>query len=459
MPQTQALQQYLDLYRTHADLLRRGSCTPLNHQRAAAFEALEKHGLPTHKVERYKYTNVEAALAPNYGLNLRRLPLRNDPYATYPCRVHGMEAHLRYVVGDMVADAPADEAQLPEGVYAGSLSAFEAKKPGFIGKYYHKLAGQTYDALSELNALLVQDGLLIYLPKGVKMSRPLQIVNVSAAAAPMMTNRRMLVVAEEGAEATLLLCDHTFAEQPYLTTEVIELFAAADAHLDIYSIEETHPQNTRFCNTCVEQGERSKITYNGLTLQGGLTRNRLDVHLAGEQAVVNAYGAVIADGKQHIDNNLLIAHDAERCESDLLYKYVMDERSLGAFAGKVLVLPTGQKALSQETNANLCVSPTARAFTQPMLEIYADDVKCNHGSTVGKLDETALFYMRQRGIPESEARLLLQHAFINEVLRHIQLPALYERLSHLVELRFKRELTSCRGCKMSDTCAPSAHRK
>ena len=138
----------------------------------------------------------------------------------------------------------------------------------------------------------------------------------------------------------------------------------------------------------------------------------------------------------------------EGCTSDMLYKYVLDGHSVGAFAGLVLVEKGAQKSLSQQTNANICAAPTARAFSQPMLEIYADDVKCNHGSTIGKLDESALFYMRQRGIPEREARLILQQAFVGDVLRHIELERLRERLVHLVEMRFRGELSACAGCKM-----------
>ena len=130
----------------------------------------------------------------------------------------------------------------------------------------------------------------------------------------------------------------------------------------------------------------------------------------------------------------------------MLYKYVLDGQSNGAFAGKVYVAPGAQQTASEQTNANICVTPTARAFSQPMLEIYADDVKCNHGSTIGKLDEGALFYMRQRGISEAEARLMLQHAFINDVLRHVDIEHLHDRLSHLVDLRFRKEL-GCHGCK------------
>ncbi len=183
-------------------------------------------------------------------------------------------------------------------------------------------------------------------------------------------------------------------------------------------------------------------------LTGGVTRNQLDFLLAGAGASATANGAVIADGRQRVDNNILVEHAAPQCTSDLLYKYVLDGSSIGAYAGKVLVREGAQQTASEQTNANICASSEARAYSQPMLEIYADDVKCNHGSTVGKLDEAALFYMRQRGIMEAEARLLLQHAFINDVLQRVTLEGLRDRLSHLVDLRFRGQLSRCRDCSM-----------
>lgn len=158
------------------------------------------------------------------------------------------------------------------------------------------------------------------------------------------------------------------------------------------------------------------------------------------------YGCVVADGEQHVDNNTLIDHQAANCQSTELYKYVLDDKAVGAFAGRVLVREGAQKTVSQETNANLCATKTARMFSQPMLEIYADDVKCSHGSTVGQINDAALFYMRQRGIPEEEARLLLKFAFVGEVLDSIKLDALRDRLHFLVEQRFRGELGKCSGC-------------
>lgn len=440
--------QYLQLYSTQADLLQSKSCSTLNKQREKAATMLERNGLPTTKVERYKYTDADAFLAPDFGLNLQRITGNNNPYASYRCNVPGLSTHLYYVVNDVVCAPQNEKAALPEGVVVTSICQAATSHPEIVEKYYHQAAGREYDGITALNTMLVQDGLFIYLPEGTTLSQPLQIVNISAARVDLMSNRRLLIIAEANANAAILLCDHAEGEQKYLTTQVVEIFANEGAKVDLYSIEETNENNTRFCNLYAELQKGSHVTFNGVTLHNGRTRNRLDFRMLGEGATVGAYGSVIADGKEHVDNSILATHAASSCQSDMLYKYVLDGSSVGAFAGKVLVEEGAQKSLSQQTNANLCASPEARAYSQPMLEIYADDVKCNHGSTIGKLDENALFYMRQRGIEESEARLLLQHAFVNEVLQRIQIDYLRERISHLVEKRFRGELQQCQGCKM-----------
>ena len=220
------------------------------------------------------------------------------------------------------------------------------------------------------------------------------------------------------------------------------------AHLSLYDIEETHLLCTRYNSVFVHQGRNSSLHHTSLTLFNGHTRNRLDVVLAGEGSEVTANGCVIADKMQHVDNNTLIDHRVPRCQSSELYKYVLDDSSVGAFAGKVLVREGAQKTLSKETNANLCATSSARMYSQPMLEIYADDVQCSHGSTVGQMDESALFYMRQRGIDEKEARLLLKAAFITEVIESIPLESLRDRLHVLVDKRMRGELSKCEGCKL-----------
>ena len=221
-----------------------------------------------------------------------------------------------------------------------------------------------------------------------------------------------------------------------------------NASLDLYCLEETHAKNTRVSNVYIDQQRGSRVNHNVITLHNGTTRNMLNLNLNGEGAECYCSGCVIADKQQHVDNNTLITHHAAHCQSDELYKYVLDEQAVGAFAGKVYVAPGAQKTVSQMTNQNLCATREARMFTQPMLEIYADDVKCAHGSTVGQLNDAAMFYMQQRGIPSHEARLLLQFAFINEVVDKMKLQPLRDRLHYLIEKRFRGELNKCEGCRL-----------
>jgi Fe-S cluster assembly protein SufD len=315
-------------------------------------------------------------------------------------------------------------------------------------RYYARLASTADDGVTALNTMLAQDALLIYVPRHVQVAHTVQVLNILRSDVDLMVNRRVLIVVEEGASAKLLFCDHAADDRSFLTTQVIEAFVAEGAHLDLYCLEETHARNTRVSNLYIEQQANSHVSHNVVTLHNGVTRNRMDLRLAGEGASCSCNGCVIADKEQHVDNNTLITHRVPHCTSTELYKYVLDDKSTGAFAGRVLVEHGAQKTSSQMTNQNLTATREARMYTQPMLEIYADDVKCAHGSTVGQLNDAALFYMRQRGISLSEAKLLLQNAFINEVIDKMQLEPLRDRLHYLVEKRFRGELNKCSGCKL-----------
>lgn len=439
--------QYTELFTANRAALCDHSCEVLNRAREEAAEDFARYGFPSTKVERYKYTDVDAAFAPDYGLNLHQVLPPVDPYKAYRCSVPNLSTWQYFVINDTFYTVPRP-ATLPDGVVVSSLREAAEIMPEKVRNFYACLARTSKDGITALNTMLVQDGVFIYVPKGVKLSHPIQIVNVSAASVDLMTNRRVLMIVEDDAEAKVLFCDHSENDHNYLNTQVVEVCLERNAQLAIYSLEETTEQNKRFNNLYVEQQEGSHLTLGSITLHNGLTRNRTDINLRGENASVEAYGAVVADKHQHIDNNILVDHAACNCKSDMLYKYVLDDQSVGAFAGRVLVREGAQHTESEQVNANLCASPDARMFTQPMLEIYADDVRCNHGSTIGRFDENALFYMRQRGIEEEEARLLLRHAFINDVIRRIQLEPLRDRLGYLIEKRFRGQLDHCEGCRM-----------
>ena len=444
----QSENQYIDLYQDCRSMIMEHSCKGMNDVRDEAFEDFKRLGFPTKKVERYKYTDVPALFEPNYGLNLNRLDIPVDPYEAFRCDVPNLSTSLYFVVNDAFYDKALPKKELPEGVIIGSLAKIAAERPELIEKYYAKIAKTAEDGITALNTMLAQDGLLIYVPKGVVIDKAVQVINILRSDVDLMVNRRVLIIVEERAEIKLLFCDHAADDKRFLATQVIEAYVGAGAALDLYCLEETHAKNVRVSNVFISQQDNSRVNHNVITLHNGVTRNRTDLVFEGEGAECNLAGCVIADKQQHVDNNTLIDHKVGRCTSNELYKYVLDDNAVGAFAGRVLVRHGAQHTVSQETNQNLCAKKTARMFTQPMLEIYADDVKCAHGSTVGQLNDAALFYMQQRGISRKEAKLLLEFAFINEVIDKMSLEPLRDRLHYLVEKRFRGELNKCEGCRL-----------
>ena len=444
----QSEKQYIELYEQCRSLICSHSADVMNAQRDRAFEDFKRLGFPTRKVERYKYTDMEALFEPDYGLNLSRLDIPVNPYDAFKCDVPNLSTSLYFVINDVFHTKTKPKSHLPEGVVVGSLSAVAAERPELIAKHYAKIARTDEDGITALNTMLAQDGLVVYVPKGVRVERTIQVVNILRSDVDLMANRRVLIVVEDGAEVKLLFCDHADDDRNFLTTQVIEAYVGDNAGLDLYCLEETHAKNVRVSNLYIDQQANSRVNHNIITLHNGVTRNRTDLVLNGEGAECNLCGCVIADKQERVDNNTLIDHRAAHCTSHELYKYVLDGQATGAFAGRVLVREGAQKTVSQETNQNLCATKEARMYTQPMLEIYADDVKCSHGSTVGQLNDAALFYMRQRGISLKEAKLLLEFAFVNEVIDQMRLEPLRDRLHYLVEKRFRGELNKCEGCRL-----------
>ena len=434
--------QYIELYKQTRAMIHEHSSDVMNRVRDEAFERFASAGFPSKKVERYKYTDIQKLFAPDYGLNLNRLTIPVDPYNAFHCDVPNLSTSLYFVVNDGFYQDEKPKGHLPEGVVIGSLKEFATSE------YYNQLAGKANDATTDLNTMLAQDGLYVFVPKNVKVDRAIQVINILRSDVDLMVNRRVLIVLEEGAELKMLFCDHAADDRNFLATQVIEAYVGENASLDLYCLEETHAKNVRVSNVYIDQQANSRVKHNVITLHNGITRNKLDLTFSGEGAECQCYGCVIADKQQHVDNNTLITHKVPHCTSNELYKYVLDDKAIGAFAGRVLVEHGAQKTSSQMTNQNLTATKEARMYTQPMLEIYADDVKCAHGSTVGQLNDAALFYMRQRGISLAEAKMLLQNAFINEVIDKMQLEPLRDRLHHLVEKRFRGELNKCEGCKL-----------
>ena len=444
----QSEKQYIDLYNETQGMIKQHSCDVLNKVRDKAFEDFKRQGFPTKKMERYKYTDISKLFAPNYGLNLQRLKMPINPYEEFKCDVPDLNTSLYFVVNDQFYTDQLPKPQLNDGIVVDSFLNALKTHSEIITKHYAKLADTAKDALTAFNTMLAQDGLFVYVPKDVKADRTIQVINILRSDVNLMLNRRILIVLEDGAELSMLFCDDSADDRKFLATQVIEAYVGNNAKLELNCLEETHLKNVRISNVYIDQQKNSRVSHNIITLHNGVTRNKLDLTFSGEGSECFLNGCVVADKHEHVDNNTVINHSVGNCTSNQLYKYVLDDHAVGAFAGLVYVAKDAQKTLSHEVNQNLCASSTAHMYTQPMLEIYADDVQCNHGSTVGQLNNAALFYMQQRGIDKREAKLLLEFAFVNEVIDKMELVPLRDRLHHLVEKRFRGELDKCRGCQL-----------
>lgn len=440
---------YTGLFRKNRQLVDNGSCAVMNALRADALAALEKYGLPDSGMEEYLHTKVSEWLAPDWGMNIGRVNIPVSLNAGFRCSVPNLSTLLYYLADDrFVASDTVSRQSLPDGVLIGGLREIAQSNPEIIARYYGRIADINRAGIAALNTLFAQDGFVVYVPDGMVLDKPVQLVTLLQSPVDMMVTRRVLIVLGRGAGLRLLMCDHLSDSHNYLSNQVTEVLAGPDSSLELYDMEETAAQNRRVSELFIRQEAGSNVAVTGITLNNGKTRNSAYVTLAGQGACLRLDGVAIADGNQHVDNLTFVDHQVSDCQSNELFKYVLDDESVGSFAGKVLVREGSQRTSSQQTNRNICLKRTARMFTQPQLEIYADDVKCSHGATVGQLDEKALFYMRQRGIPEDDARTLLMMAFTDEVIGRIGLEPLQQRLRHLVERRFKNGSGLCEGCEV-----------
>ncbi|MDE6268714.1 MAG: Fe-S cluster assembly protein SufD [Muribaculaceae bacterium] len=448
------LKQYLDLYRENRETIEQSSTPVLNALRTNALTVLEKEGsrLPGKCDEGYEKTAVDEMFAPDYGVNINGVKLPVDPSLTFKCDVPSVSTLLALVVGDTFIPTRTLLNNLPAGVTVTSLADASRTMPETVEKFLGKIANED-EAGVALNSLLVRDGLMVHVAEGVKAEKPIQIVNIFNTPVPTMAVRRVLVVAEENSSVKLLFCDHTQRDDTdYLDSQVIEVAVEAGAEVDICDIEESSPRTHRFSQLFTKQGNDSKLKVTGVTLVNGETRNNFTVKVEGNGCDTRLDGMAIGKASQSIDNRTYLLHASDHCSSNQLFKYVLDDSSRGAFEGLIEVAKGARFNEAYQSNRNILASKAARMHTKPQLLIYNDDVKCSHGATTGQLDERAIFYMQQRGIPQNEARTMLMQAFMVDIIEKVSIEGLSDRLRHLVERRFRGEDALCGDCSAS--CTP-----
>lgn len=442
-----SLTQYIELFSQHSSLVNQGSCDIMNRMRPEAFDILSNSELPKKGSENYETTDLNEILAPDYGLNLARVNIDVNPAAPFHCGVPNMTPALFFFRNDIYAHAENAHKSLPEGLFVGSLRKFCDQFPALAEKYYGKIS-DIRNPLVALNSLFAQDGIVIWAKEGVKWDKPVQIVGILENGMPLMAVRRILIIAEKEADIKVLVCDHTQTDNVNLLNLVTtEIVAGENAKVEICEMEESSEQTSRLSSMYVRQDAGSHVGATGVTLYNGNSRNEYFCTFSGPNASLNLAGMAIEDCNRKIDTFSKVTHTFPGCHTQELFKYVADDNAVAAFSGLIKVLKGASKTEAFQSNRNIIGNDGARVYSKPTLEIYDDDVKCSHGSAIGQLDFSQIFYMRTRGLSEEEAKFLLKQAFMADVIDSVAMPEFRLRLHSLVERRFAGEQRNCASCK------------
>ena len=439
-------EKYLGLYKDNISKISGVSSPFINSFRAPAVEKFRELGIPTKKNEAYKYTNLSVFFDHDYESYYMPLPADFVKAEEFRCDVTDLDAHGIVLLNGFYPTINEKLRQLPSGVWIGSLNAAAMKFPELVKKHYGKYAKSDTDGLIDLNTAMASDGVFVYVPEGVALTKPVQVVDLVQADEDMFSQHRNLIIVEKSAEFSIIICDHTLSPQKFLTNAVTEVFVGENAHFDLIRVQNEHNAACKITHTFIHQEKNSVASSNNMTLHGGLIRNSTYHYLGGEGAECFSYGLFLTDKWQHVDNFVNVDHAFPKCTSNQLFKGVLDDMSTGAFNGRILVRPDAQGTLAYQKNNNILLTDDARMDTKPQLEIFADDVKCSHGATIGQVDSDALFYLQSRGINKREARLMLMFGFAHEVIQNIKIEALRDRMDNLVMQRLKGELSRCASC-------------
>ncbi|MFV8358946.1 Fe-S cluster assembly protein SufD [Flavobacterium sp. LS1P3] len=403
----------------------------LHDVRTAAIKNFEDKGFPTKKDEAWKYTSLNAIL-------------KND-FTVFPKQENAVE--FNHVKKYFLHEIDTYKVVFIDGVFSSHLSATTHEgidvcllssalnKPKYkeiIDTYFNKIVNKK-ESLTSLNTAFANEGAYINIPKNKVADKPIEIMYFSTGnEAALLVQPRNLVIAGENSHVQIIERHQSLNENPVLTNSVTEIFAQKSAVVDYYKIQNDNSAANLIDNTYVSQQETSSVAVNTFSFGGNLTRNNLNFYHFGERIVSYLNGITIIGDKQHVDHYTLVQHATPNCESHQDYKGIFSDRSTGVFNGKIFVEREAQKTNAFQKSNNILLSDKATINAKPQLEIFADDVKCSHGCTIGQLDETAMFYMQQRGIPKKEAKALLMYAFSNAVIESIKIPELKKRITTII---------------------------
>lgn len=403
---------------------------PVHDIRSKAIKTFETKGFPTKKEEDWKYTSLNSVLKHNYSV--------------FPNQETALE--YRDVKKYFIHDIDTYKIVFIDGKYSSHLSqtthdgidvclmSSALTKPKYrlvIENYFNKIASK--ESITSLNTAFASEGAYIFIPKNKMVEKPIQIIHFSTGnEAALMLQPRNLIVVGENSHVQIIERHQSLTEHPILTNSVTEIYANKRAIIDYYKVQNDKEQASLIDNTFINQKQESHCSVHTFSFGGKLIRNNLNFYQNGERIDSTLKGITIIGNKQHVDHNTLVHHIEPNCESHQDYKGIFGDNSTGVFNGKVVVNKEAQKTNAFQANNNILLSDKSSINTKPQLEIFADDVKCSHGCTIGQLDENAMFYLRSRGIPPKEAKALLMYAFANNVLESVKIPEMKQRIKKLI---------------------------
>jgi len=398
--------------------------------RTKAIKTFEKKGFPNKKDEAWKYTSLNTLLKENYSVFSKH----EETLAYHQIKkyfIHEIDSYKIIFIDGKYSSHLSKTTH--DGIDVCLMSA-ALTKPKYrlaIENYFNKAtSGESFDAL---NTAFSKEGAFIHIPKNKVVEKPIQILNFSTGKEDVaLLQPRNLIIVDENSHVQIFERHQSLTDNPVLTNAVTEIFANKRAIVDYYKIQNDKKEASLIDNTFVNQKQQSKVSVHTFSFGGKLTRNNLNFYQNGEHIDSTLKGITIIGDKQHVDHNTLVHHIQPNCESHQDYKGIFGDKASGVFNGKVIVEKDAQKTNAFQANNNLLLDDKATINTKPQLEIFADDVKCSHGCTIGQLDESAMFYLRSRGIPEKEAKALLMYAFANNVLESVKIPELKRRVNSII---------------------------
>ncbi len=398
--------------------------------RTKALQNFEDLGFPSKKLEAWKYTSLNSVLKEDYSL----FPDNDIAIELADVKkyfIHEIDSYAVVFIDGKYSSFLSNTTHDGMDICLLSAAFTKSKYKPVIENYFNKIAKQ--DNLTSLNTAFANEGAFIHIPRGVEVEKPIQIINFTTGKEnATMLQPRNLVVVENNAHVQIIERHQSLTDNAVLTNSVTEIYTDVHATVDYYKIQNDNINASLVDNTYIEQQKESVCSVHTFSFGGNITRNNLNFYQKGERIDSILKGITIIEGKQHVDHHTLVHHIEPNCESHQDYKGIFGERSTGVFNGKVVVEKEAQKTNAYQQNNNVLISDKATINAKPQLEIFADDVKCSHGCTIGQLDDQALFYMQQRGIPKKEAQALLMYAFANTVLESVKIPEVKKRINKLI---------------------------